>query len=281
MDKLIEAKDLWYRYSQGSGWVLRGVSLNIVRGEFIGLIGESGAGKTTLAKHLNGLLKPNRGFVKVLGMDTRRTPTSKIARHVGYVFQNPDSQIFAATIYDEIASGLKKLGYSNEEIAGRIEYALKAVDLKKPLTLSPHILSFGERHRLAIATVLAIKPDIIILDEPFAGIDYRRSLQMLQTLRKLVEEGHSIVLIAHDLQLIGEVADRVVVMKQGSIIRDGDVEEILGDIGFLEENGYTPLQATLVGIRTGLGRYVRVEDMARDLSRRIKYGNHNENIKLL
>jgi energy-coupling factor transport system ATP-binding protein len=273
LDKLIEAKDLWYRYSQGSDWALRGVSLNIVRGEFIGLIGENGAGKTTLAKHLNGLLKPNRGFVKVLGMDTKRTPTSKIARHVGYVFQNPDSQIFAATIYEEIASGLKKLGYSNEEIAERIEYALKAVDLKKPLTISPHILSFGERHRLAIATILAIKPDVIILDEPFAGIDYRRSLQMLQILRKLVEEGHSIVLIAHDLQLIGEVADRVIVMKQGSIIRDGDVEEILGDIGFLEENGYTPLQVTVVGIRTGLGRYVRVGDMARDLSKRIKDRN--------
>lgn len=273
LDKLIEAKDLWYRYSQGSDWALRGVSLNIVRGEFIGLIGENGAGKTTLAKHLNGLLKPNRGFVKVLGMDTKRTPTSKIARHVGYVFQNPDSQIFAATIYEEIASGLKKLGYSNEEIAERIEYALKAVDLKKPLTISPHILSFGERHRLAIATILAIKPDVIILDEPFAGIDYRRSLQMLQILRKLVEEGHSIVLIAHDLQLIGEVADRVIVMKQGSIIRDGDVEEILGDIGFLEENGYTPLQVTVVGIRTGLGRYVRVGDMARDLSKRVKDRN--------
>lgn len=273
LDKLIETKDLWYRYSQGSDWALRGVSLNIVRGEFIGLIGENGAGKTTLAKHLNGLLKPNRGFVKVLGMDTKRTPTSKIARHVGYVFQNPDSQIFAATIYEEIASGLKKLGYSNEEIAERIEYALKAVDLKKPLTISPHILSFGERHRLAIATILAIKPDVIILDEPFAGIDYRRSLQMLQILRKLVEEGHSIVLIAHDLQLIGEVADRVIVMKQGSIIRDGDVEEILGDIGFLEENGYTPLQVTVVGIRTGLGRYVRVGDMARDLSKRIKDRN--------
>ncbi len=275
MDKLIEVKDLWYKYSQGSDWALRGVSLNIVRGEFIGLIGENGAGKTTLAKHLNGLLKPNRGFVKVLGMDTRRTPTSKIARHVGYVFQNPDSQIFAATIYDEIASGLKKLGYSDEDIAERVEYALKAVDLKKPLTLSPHILSFGERHRLAIATVLAIKPDVIILDEPFAGIDYRRSLQMLQILRKLVEEGHSIILIAHDLQLIGEVADRVIVIKQGFIIRDGDVEEILGDIGFLEENGYTPLQVTLVGIRTGLGRYIRVEDMVRDLSRRIKDGNRN------
>jgi energy-coupling factor transport system ATP-binding protein len=273
LDKLIEAKDLWYRYNQGSDWALRGVSLNIVRGEFIGLIGENGAGKTTLAKHLNGLLKPNRGFVKVLGMDTKRTPTSKIARHVGYVFQNPDSQIFAATIYEEIASGLKKLGYSNEEIAERIEYALKAVDLKKPLTISPHILSFGERHRLAIATILAIKPDVIILDEPFAGIDYRRSLQMLQILRKLVEEGHSIVLIAHDLQLIGEVADRVIVMKQGSIIRDGDVEEILGDTGFLEENGYTPLQVTVVGIRTGLGRYVRVGDMARDLSKRIKDRN--------
>jgi energy-coupling factor transport system ATP-binding protein len=134
-------------------------------------------------------------------------------------------------------------------------------------------MSFGERHRLAIATILAIKPDVIILDEPFAGIDYRRSLQMLQILRKLVEEGHSIVLIAHDLQLIGEVADRVIVMKQGSIIRDGDVEEILGDIGFLEENGYTPLQVTVVGIRTGLGRYVRVGDMARDLSKRVKDRN--------
>ncbi|MDT7889972.1 MAG: ABC transporter ATP-binding protein [Desulfurococcales archaeon] len=270
MEKLIEARDLWYRYSQEGDWALRGASLDISRGEFIGLIGESGAGKTTLAKHLNGLLKPRRGFVKVLGMDTRKTPASRISRHVGYVFQNPDSQIYAATIYDEIASGLKRLGYGKEEIIARIEYALKAVDLRKPLTYSPHVLSFGERHRLAIATVLAINPDVIILDEPFAGIDYRRSLQMLEILKKLVGEGHSVLLIAHDLQLMGEVADRVIVMKQGSIIRDGDVEEVLGDIGFLEENGYIPLQVTIVGMKSGIGRYIRVEDMAKEIIDRIK-----------
>jgi len=270
LERLIEARDLWYRYGRSSSWALRGASLEIWRGEFIGLIGESGAGKTTLAKHLNGLLKPHRGFVRVLGMDTRRTPTSKIARHVGYVFQNPDAQIYAATIYDEIASSLRRLGYSREEIEERIEYALKAVDLRKPLNMSPHVLSFGERHRLAIATVLAIRPDVIVLDEPFAGIDYKRSLQMLEILGKMVGEGHTVILIAHDLQLIAEVATRVVVMKQGSIVRDGDVEEILGDIAFLEENGYIPLQVTLVGLKAGLGRYVRVGDMARDLVDRIR-----------
>jgi len=270
VERLIEAEDLWYRYGKADTWALRGVSLEVWRGEFIGLIGESGAGKTTLAKHLNGLLRPHRGFVRVLGMDTRRTPASRIARHVGYVFQNPDAQIYAATIYDEIASGLKRLGYRGEEIDGRIEYALKVVDLKKPPTMSPHVLSFGERHRLAIATVLAIRPDVIVLDEPFAGIDYRRSLQMLEILGKMVREGHTVILIAHDLQLIAEVATRVVVMKQGSIVRDGDVEEVLGDIGFLEEIGYIPLQVTLVGLKAGLGRYVRVTDMVRDLVDRIR-----------
>ncbi|MEM0438843.1 MAG: ABC transporter ATP-binding protein [Sulfolobales archaeon] len=255
-ETVIEVSNVWYRYNNEQDWVLRGVSLRISRGEVVAIIGESGAGKTTLAKHMNGLLKPHRGYVRVLGMDTRKTPTSKIAAHVGYVFQSPDAQIFSGTIY--------------EEMEERIKRALKLVDLDKPLNISPHILSFGERHRLAIASILAMEPDVLILDEPFAGIDYKRSLQLLRALKNLTEEGRSIVLIGHDLQLIGEIADRVIVMKNGEVIREGSVEDILGDIEFLTSNGYIPLQITIIGSEIGVGRYVRVSDAVRDIEKRVR-----------
>jgi energy-coupling factor transport system ATP-binding protein len=267
---IIEASDLWFRYDKKQDWVLRGASIRIQRGEFVGLLGESGAGKTTLAKHLNGLLKPQRGFVRVLGRDTRRTPTSFLARHVGYLFQNPDSQIYSPTIRDEISVGLKKLGFRGEEIEDRIRWALEAVDLRKPLDISPHILSFGERHRLAIATILAIKPEVFILDEPFSGIDYGRSLQMLGVFKKLVSEGHSVLLIAHDLQLITELADRVLLMRRGRIVVEGSPEDIIGDPGLLEENGYIPLQITMMAKMLGLGRIVRVNDMAKAIADSLK-----------
>jgi len=269
-ETVIEVSIVWYRYNNEQDWVLRGVSLRISRGEVVAIIGESGAGKTTLAKHMNGLLKPHRGYVRVLGMDTRKTPTSKIAAHVGYVFQSPDAQIFSGTIYEEMTAGLKRLGLKREEMEERIKRALKLVDLDKPLNISPHILSFGERHRLAIASILAMEPDVLILDEPFAGIDYKRSLQLLRALKNLTEEGRSIVLIGHDLQLIGEIADRVIVMKNGEVIREGSVEDILGDIEFLTSNGYIPLQITIIGSEIGVGRYVRVSDAVRDIEKRVR-----------
>jgi energy-coupling factor transport system ATP-binding protein len=266
---LIEAKGVWFKYNKKQDWVLKDVNFTVRRGEFVGVIGESGAGKTTLAKHFNGLLKPWRGEVRVLGMDTRRVPTSRLARHVGYVFQNPDSQIYSATIRDELSVGLKKLGFKTEEIEERIKWALEVVDLKKPLNVSPHVLSFGERHRLAIATVLALKPDVFVLDEPFAGIDYKRSLNLLEIFRELTKKGHSVVLIAHDLQLIAELADRVVFMSQGRIIREGTPEEVIGDVAFLESNGYIPLQVSVIASKLGLGKVVRVSDMAEELYKRM------------
>lgn len=268
-DPVVEVSDVWFRYNKGQEWVLKGVSLRISRGEVVAIIGESGAGKTTLAKHMNGLLKPQRGYVKVLGIDTRGAPTSRIAAHVGYVFQSPDAQIFSGTIYEEMIVGLKRLGLRREEAEERIRRALKLVDLDKPLNISPHILSFGERHRLAIASILAMEPDVLILDEPFAGIDYKRSLQLLRALRSLTESGRSIVLIGHDLQLIGEVADRVIVMRSGKIVREGSVEDVLGDIEFLIDSGYIPLQITVIGSKLGIGRYVRISDAVNDILRRI------------
>ncbi|MGC8983032.1 MAG: energy-coupling factor ABC transporter ATP-binding protein [Desulfurococcaceae archaeon] len=266
---VIEARDVWFKYNKKQDWVLRGVNVVIRRGEFVGVIGESGAGKTTLAKHFNGLLKPLRGEVRVLGMDTRKVPTSRLARHVGLVFQNPDSQIYSATIRDELSVGLKKLGFSEAEIEERIKWAMEVVDLKKPLDMSPHVLSFGERHRLAIATILALKPDVFVLDEPFAGIDYKRSLQLLEIFKELTKKGHSVVLIAHDLQLIAELADRVIVMSKGVIAREGSTEEVLGDVDFLAANGFIPLQVSLLALKLGLGRVVRVSDFAEEVRKRL------------
>lgn len=261
---------MWFRYSKHQEWVLKGVSLDVFRGEFIGIIGETGAGKTTLAKHLNGLLKPAKGVVLVFGKDTRKTPTSKLARYVGYLFQNPDSQIYSATIRDELSVSLRKLGFRDSEIEERIKWALDGVDLRKPLDMSPHILSFGERHRLAIATLLAVKPDVFVLDEPFAGIDYKRSLQLLQVFKELTNRGHTVILITHDLQLLAELATRVVFMKGGSILRDSKPEDVIGDVEFLQEHNYTPLQVTVIGAGIGLGRPIRVLDLVKELEKRLQ-----------
>ncbi|MEM4062040.1 MAG: energy-coupling factor transporter ATPase [Desulfurococcaceae archaeon] len=267
---VIEVKDLWFRYGRDLPWVLRGVNLEIRRGEFVAIIGHSGVGKTTLVKHFIGLLKPVNGYVKVLGLDTRKTPVSTLAKYVGMVFQNPEAQLFASTIYDEMSFALRKLGLSRAEIEARIRDALEAVDLHKPLHMSPHLLSFGEKHRLAIASVLALKPKVVILDEPFSGLDYKRSLQLLLVLKKLTEHGGTVVLVAHDLQLISEVADRVVVLANGEVVRDETVHKVLSDVDWLVEHGFTPLQSTLLAKKLGLSGVVKTSEVAELLTKLVK-----------
>jgi energy-coupling factor transport system ATP-binding protein len=136
--------------------------------------------------------------------------------------------------------------------------------------MSPHLLSFGEKHRLAIATILALKPAVIVLDEPFSGLDYKRSLQILTSLRKYVDEGGSVVLVAHDLQLISEVADRVAVLESGRIVRVGAAEEVLSDIDWLIEHCFTPLQSAIIAKKFGLPRVIKTRDVANAISKCIK-----------
>jgi len=272
----IDVSDLWFRYLAGP-LVLEGVNLKVRSGEFVAIIGPNGAGKTTLVKHLNGLLKPLRGRVRVFGMDTKKTPTSTLAKYVGYVFQSPEAQIFAATIGEELSFGLKNLGFPKEEIDERVSWALRAVDLNKPRDASPHFLSFGEKHRLAIATVLAMRPRIIVLDEPFPGLDYGRCLQLLSVCRKLNEEGHTIILIAHDLHLISHFAKRAVILIAGQIVADGSVEEILSDVDLLNRCGFTPLQITLLTRDLGIGgRFIRVPELADKLAQLVRGGASRE-----
>jgi len=266
-ETVIEVRDVWFRYSKSLPWVLKGVNLDVRRGEVLAIIGHSGAGKTTLAKHLNGLLKPVKGYVRVMGLDTRRTPTSTLSRIVGLVFQNPEAQFFTSSIWEEMTVSLKRLGLKREEIEERVKWALKVVDLDKPLDLSPHLLSFGEKHRLAIASILAMEPAVIVLDEPFSGLDYKRSLQLLQSLKSFVSEGGSVVLIAHDLQLISEVADRIAVLENRRIVRVGRTEEILSDADWLIEHEFTPLQTAIAAKRLGLQKIVRARELAEAVSK--------------
>lgn len=269
-DVLISVRDLWFRYRKDLPWVLKGVNLDICRGEFVAVIGHSGVGKTTLVKHFNGLLKPVRGSVFVAGHDTKKTPTSTLARIVGMVMQNPEAQFFASTIYEEMSFPLKKMGLKKEEIEERIREALEIVDLVKPLDISPHLLSFGEKHRLAIASILVLRPQALVLDEPFSGLDYRRSLQLLLALRRFVEGGGTVVLVAHDLQLISEVADKIIVLDNGTIKRSGSMREVLSDVNWLRTQGFTPLQSTLLAEEIGLRGLVKTGEISETLISALK-----------
>lgn len=244
---IIKVENVYYRYPPNI-WALKGVSLNVYKQEFIALLGQNGSGKTTLAKHLNGLLVPTKGRVLINGIDTRKLSVAKIARIVGYVFQNPEHQIFAKNIYEEIAFGLRNIGVPENEIEERVREALEEVDLRKSLDTNPHFLSTGEKHRLAIASVLAMKPEVIILDEPTTGLDYKRIKQLMEIIYNLYKKGHTIILITHDMALAAEYCERVIILHNGRILADAPAREVFSDIELLAQSSLKPPQITLLSI---------------------------------
>ncbi len=244
---------------------IKSVTLTIRDGEFVGIIGHSGAGKTTLAKLAVGLLKPQEGRVLVDGIDTKTAAVSDLAKHVGYVFQNPDLMIFSHTIFDEVAFALRNFGVPEEEIKARVSKALEEVDLgHKPLDTPPYALSFGEKHRLAIASVLVMEPKTIILDEPTTGLDYGRCLKLFEILKRIRDSGRTVVLITHDLDLLARYADRIIVLEAGHVVRDGPAKSVLGDVEFLREHGFVPTQVVLLSKKLGL-KSVTPEEIAREI----------------
>ncbi len=204
--------------------VLKGVSTTL-ENEIVALVGPNGSGKTTLAKHLNGLLKPNRGRVLVDGMDTREHTVAELSRKVGYVFQNPEKMFFEETVFREVAFGPRNLGLSDDEVEDRVRWALKAVGLEGFEGRTPYSLSGGEKQRLAIACVLAMKPKYMILDEPTTGLDGRAERMVIETIVSLREMGHGVLLITHDMNLVLELADRVVLLFRGKKVFDGKVDD--------------------------------------------------------
>lgn len=240
-ETMIEVNHLSHLYVDENGNDVRAlddVSLSIGRGEFVAIIGTNGSGKSTLAKHFNVLLQPTEGTVTVCGFDTLDDEHIwNIRQHVGMVFQNPDNQIVAAVVEEDVAFGPENLGIPSAEIRKRVDDALAAVNMTEYAEHGPHLLSGGQKQRIAIAGVLAMKPDCIVLDEPTAMLDPKGRLEVLETIHRLnKEEGITIVIITHFMEE-AVTADRVVVMKNGVKLQEGTPREIFTQVDTLKDLG--------------------------------------------
>ncbi len=209
--------------------VLSRVSVSFRAGEFVAILGQNGSGKSTLAKLCNGLLLPSEGCVLVLGNATQQTGVGRLSSLVGYVFQNPDHQIFAETVRKEIAFGAENAGYSSDECEARVSEALQAVGLTGAEDRDPFSLTKGERQRVAVASILAAKPRILIVDEPTTGLDAEESPRMMDMMRKLNQQGHTIIVITHNMGIVANYATRCVLMRDGAILADGPTREIFSE----------------------------------------------------
>lgn len=238
---MIEVSDVHFTYPNGVE-ALKGVSLKIENGEFLAIMGQNGAGKTTLVKHFNGLLKPSRGKVSVDGADTTKTSVAKLSRDVGFVFQNPDHQLFSETVEEEIAFALRNFGFDEETVEKRITWALNLLSLTEYRKTSPFMLSGGERKRVALASILAWDPRILILDEPTIGQDYEQKEKLRQFILQMRSQEKTIIIVTHDVEFVAECNPRVLLMLEGKIIADGQAERILTNPQTLEEASIVPPQ---------------------------------------
>jgi energy-coupling factor transport system ATP-binding protein len=242
---MLEVKDLHFTYSTGLE-ALRGINLTINNGEFLAIMGQNGAGKTTLVKHFNGLLKPTNGTVLVDGVNTRDVSVAKLARNVGFVFQNPDHQLFSETVEEEIAFALKNFGFEESVVKKQVDWALNLLDITDYRKTSPFMLSGGERKRVALASILAWDPKIVILDEPTIGQDYQQKEKLQQFIMQLNAQKKTVVVVTHDVEFVAECNPRVILMSEGKILVDGIAEKILTDPKTLIQASIVPPQITQI-----------------------------------
>jgi energy-coupling factor transport system ATP-binding protein len=261
---ILQVEDLSYIYPTYGVEALRGLNLGIREGEFLALIGQNGSGKTTLAKHFNGLLKPSSGRILLRGKPTTEYEQRGISRLVGYVFQNPDHQIFGNTVYEEVAFGLKMLGEPAKSVEGRVSEALDTVGLTGYEKRVPFALSKGERQRVAVASVLAVRPEVMVLDEPTTGLDEKNQRALMDMLKSFHRRGHTIIIITHSMEVAAEYATRAVVMKDGGVLLDGPTRDIFAQEEKLKEASLRP--SSLVRLSNWLGtRALTGKQMAEEL----------------
>lgn len=247
MDNIIEVKNVTFEYEDGEqkDTVLNDFSLDIKRGSFTVVLGHNGSGKSTLAKLLNGLYKPTEGEIAVDGISTSDEQSEiEIKRRVGLVFQNPDNQLVASIVEEDVAFGPENLGHTSDVIRAEVDEALKAVDMYEFRKSTPHRLSGGQKQRIAIAGIIAMKPDCIVLDEPTAMLDPKGRAEIISTIKKLNREnGITIVLITHFMEEAVD-ADRVIVMDSGKIVADSTPKDIFSNIQLLKDVGLDVPQTT-------------------------------------
>lgn len=264
---IIKIENLNYIYNPGTPFekmALKDINLDLSRGDFIGLIGHTGSGKSTLVQHLNGLIKPTSGKIIVDGIDitSKDTDLRKIRQKVGLVFQYPEHQLFEETVYKDIAFGPKNLELGEEEIETRVKKAMELVglDYNSLKDRSPFELSGGQKRRVAIAGVLAMKPEVLVLDEPTAGLDPRGRDEVLGRIQGLYEEeGITIILVSHSMEDIARLVNRIVVMHEGKIAMEGSSKEVFKQAEKLEQMGLGIPQIT-----TFMRQYKRKGNEVRD-----------------
>ena len=242
---MINVENVSYTYPSGIN-ALKEVSVEIEDGAFVAIMGENGAGKTTLVKHFNGLLKPNEGNVTIDGINTRELSIAELSKKVGLVFQNADHQLFCETVEEEISFGLKNFGFSDKTVKKRVEWALEILDLAQYRKTSPLMLSGGERKRVALASIMAWKPKIVVLDEPTLGQDQNQKERLLQFIKQLNTQGNTVVLVTHDIEFVAECNPRVILMAKGEIVADGPAKKNLTNRRFVKKASLILPQITQV-----------------------------------
>ncbi len=240
METIIELQDIWFRYTEEDDWILKGIDFSLQAGEWVTILGGNGSGKSTFAKLLNGLLVPNKGHISLFGV-TPQTDDEiwRVRQRVGMIFQNPENQIVAMTVEDDVAFGLENLGVDPDEMEQRIDQVLEQLGIKEFRHREPHKLSGGQKQRLAIAGVLAMRPEVMIFDESTSMLDPQGTEDVLAIMKNLQQQGISIIHITHEMDEV-YYCDRAIVFKQGKIIKMGNPREVLSDTQALLEAGLIP-----------------------------------------
>jgi energy-coupling factor transport system ATP-binding protein len=269
VENLIVCDHLWHTYA-GGVTAIGNVSLSIRSGEVVGIIGQNGSGKTTLVKHFNGLLKPTHGTVTVDNLDVSTHGVHELSRIVGYVFQNPNHQLFATSVSEELAFGLTNLGLGEEAIQEAVERSVAFFHLESYQKTHPYRLSFPLRKMIALAAIYAMQPKVYILDEPTTGQDHVGVKLVYNLIGRLREQGATVIVVSHDMRLQAEATDRLIVLWQAEIIGDGSPKDIFSDDALLEKSNLHAPQITQLSRRlrrSGLPRTaLSVEELTEPLA---------------
>lgn len=267
-ETIIQFEEVNFSYPD-STVVLRNVSLTIKKGEFVTLMGPNGAGKTTLAKHMNGLLTPTSGQVLVRGTDTRTVRVPELARTVGYVFQNPDHQLFERSIEKELAFGPRNLGWSKAQVASAVESGLSHTGETSRRDDDPFFLGLAERKLVSIASVLTMGPEVLVLDEPATGADHEAALRIMNYLTDLHRQGLTVVIVTHDVLLAANYSQRIIVMRSGSVALDGTPNEIFHNPDLLRNCSIVPPAVAQLSVRLGMTEFTcRVDEIVESFAGR-------------
>lgn len=246
-ENMLEFKDVSFSYDTTAN--VQNLNVKVEKGDFIAIIGSNGAGKSTFSKLCNGLLTPTTGDVFVLNKNTRREKVSSLAKHIGFLFQNPDRQICCNTVREEIAFSLRNNGIPEDEIKRRVKATLEEFGFEGKT--EPFNLSRGQRQRLCLACLIALNPEILILDEPTTGLDYKECMMMMNRIKQLNENGTTVIMVCHDMEVVLDFAKTVVVMNRGQILEQGETRKILADTELLGKARL--LQPQIAQVSTMLG----------------------------